>query len=209
MNWQLFREAAWDTWRGLSLLVTLLALWTTIAKRETRQVGLWWLASMLLLCVAIGAIRGTGIYIARADTRAMWQSGASAEMANATVDRVHRGDEVTLRLNDGEIRRVWLAGIDAPYWWPVYECYSQDSAEHLRLMVDGERVAAMFREDGRAHLYHAGQWVNIEMVHAGMARVGDEPDAALREALEQAEAMARAKGAGAWGVCWQRFGAAR
>ena len=115
----------------------------------------------------------------------------------ATVVRVHSGDEITLDTG----ARIRYACIDAPDFSGDH-CYAQDAAQYNYNLVMGQGVTVHETRDG-AHVYVGAAWINREMVAGGYARVTDGPVTPERKTLRRAEYEAAQGREGAWGICWR------
>ena len=107
--------------------------------------------------------------------------------------------------------RIRLIGVDTPEGTPAPECWADQARDRLRGMLpEGSTVWAspdLEWRDGydRTLLYlwtDDGRFVNYEAVAAGDAdAMLVEPNGAHHELFVDAEAAARAAGAGKWGAC--------
>ena len=134
--------------------------------------------------------------------------------ANGVVVRVVDGDTVQVKV-DGDTEPVRLIGVDTPETVddrkPV-QCFGPEaSARTQSLLPPGtavrlERDAEARDKYGRllAYLYRAsdGLFVNLVLVRDGFGSVLlIEPNVTYASIFRDAQADARQKGAGLWGVC--------
>ena len=169
----------------------------TTPRRSTRAVVAGFVGALLL----------AGIWVAASALRGSTGEGMPAGADVITVQRVVDGD--TLVTADGT--RVRLIGIDAPEAHPEPECGADAATARLReLAPEGARLRAVAdREDldrydrELRYLWTAdGTFVNEALVaegHAETIRVA--PNTRYAERFADAEAAARAQGAGRWGTC--------
>lgn len=129
-------------------------------------------------------------------------SSSDAGVGVVEVAEVIDGDTLDVRL-DGTKERVRIIGINAP---ERGECLDAQATAALRDLVDGRSVSLVVdttdRDDfGRLLRYVevGGTDVGEELVRAGLALARRyPPDVARAEALESAQAAARADGTGLW-----------
>lgn len=134
--------------------------------------------------------------------------------ANATVSRVVDGDTVVVQLGT-VTESVRLIGVDTPETVdqrsPV-QCYGPEASDRTKALLPPgtpvrlERDAEARDQYGRllAYVFRAadGLFVNLALVREGAGTVlVIEPNATFAVQLRDAEATARAAGAGLWGAC--------
>lgn len=149
----------------------------------------------LLIGVAVGGCSDSGIVPATAG------DGSPA----AEVVQVIDGDTIEVRLPDGKLERVRLIGIDAP---EVDEPGSEEATSGLKGLVEGEHVRMEADVSDRdrfdrllRYVIVGDVFVNETLVREGLAAaVRYPPDTARAETLEAAEAFARGRQSGLWGV---------
>lgn len=125
--------------------------------------------------------------------------------STAEVVQVVDGDTIEVRLSDGRLERVRLIGIDAP---EVGEPGSEQATARLGELVEGERirmdtdVSDRDRFDRLLRYVMVGDvFVNELLVREGLAAaVRYPPDTERAETLEAAEALAKGRQSGLWGV---------
>ncbi len=134
----------------------------------------------------------------------VWDGDTLRATVDTPNDLVPTTDEVRIR----------LIGIDTPELTPGEECGAIEARDALRaLLPDGSTVWAAPDLDpvdgyGRLLLYlwtDDGRFVNYELVATGAAEaIRVAPNDAHFELLSDAEASARAAGAGQWATCLTR-----
>lgn len=130
---------------------------------------------------------------------------------DGVVMEVLDGDSVVL-LMDGELRRVEIAGADAPEWVEKAKeprAYSVEARRFLANLIQGERVAVLEPEPGatdqlgrrRAHLFRLPDrtMVDLEIVRQGYGKVATRASAPYREILDWYETRAKELDRGLWG----------
>jgi micrococcal nuclease len=129
----------------------------------------------------------------------------------ATVVGVTDGDTFTVR-RGGREEKVRLIGIDAPevgWYGGAAECFGAESGRFLRGELTGARVRLetdqeRHDEHGRllAYAYVGSRMMNLTLVRRGYAEARlYPPNARHQQRLDEAEAGARASGAGLWSAC--------
>lgn len=169
----------------------------------------------LVVALAVGACGGGGA--GGADGAATDGSGAPGDLEAgaggggepAEVVRVVDGDTLVVEVAGVE-ERVRLVGVNTP---EEGECWYEQASDELAALVGDEVGLEADVSDrdqhGRLlrHLFtgEVGEtWVNLELVRAGAAVSRSyPPDTTRQEALDEAEEVARAEGAGRWaaGAC--------
>jgi micrococcal nuclease len=167
---------------------------------------------LVFVALTVAALVAGGCSRARTPTT---PTAASADGANATVDRVVDGDTIRIVAAGGRSERVRLIGIDTPETKdprrPV-QCFGKEaSAFTTKLLPRSTRVRLVRDVEGRdrygrllAYVYRAsdGLFVNLALADGGYARAltippnvahVDEFLAAVRTAREQARVL--------WGRC--------
>lgn len=132
-------------------------------------------------------------------------------LVDAVVMEVLDGDSVVLLL-DGELRRVEIAGADAPEWVERAKeprSYSVEARRFLINFIQGERVAVLEPDPGatdqlgrrRAHLFRATDqtMVDLEIVRQGYGKVAARASGPYREILDWYETRAKELDRGLWG----------
>ncbi|MBN1334727.1 MAG: thermonuclease family protein [Deltaproteobacteria bacterium] len=118
-------------------------------------------------------------------------------------------------LPGGDVPRIRLLCIDAPEVWSSPECFGEEARAYARARVEGTRVQLVFDRDctdtyGRGLAYvktrsalGTGALFNLELVREGYAVMIDDffADYTWCPEIAEAEAEARAEGAGGWGAC--------
>jgi micrococcal nuclease len=142
-------------------------------------------------------------------------AAASADGANATVDRVVDGDTIRIVAAGGRSERVRLIGIDTPETKdprrPV-QCFGKEaSAFTSRVLPRSTRIRLVRDVEGRdrygrllAYIYRArdGLFVNLALAEGGYARaLTIPPNVAHVDEFVAAVRRARQERRGLWGKC--------
>ena len=172
---------------------------------------------LLLLAVVVGGILALQA-VSGSAARPSPSAAAADGLVRATVIGISDGDTIRVRLDDGSVERVRYIGIDAPeIAHPedgiAAECYgSEASAADATLVAgkvvflerdvsDRDRFGRLLRHvwlpTGTTRLLVATELVRRGMAFAHVYR----PDIARDREIVDAEAEARAAGAGLWGAC--------
>jgi micrococcal nuclease len=153
--------------------------------------------------------------VAAGCSRARTPAAASADGANATVDRVVDGDTIRIVAAGGRSERVRLIGIDTPETKdprrPV-QCFGKEaSAFTAKLLPRSTRVRLVRDVEGRdrygrllAYVYRArdGLFVNLALAEGGYARaLTIPPNVAHVDEFLTAVRTAREQSRGLWGRC--------
>ncbi len=134
-----------------------------------------------------------------------------AELVDAVVMEVLDGDSVVLFL-EGELRRVEIAGADAPEWVEKAKeprSYSVEARRFLINLIQGERVTVLEPDPGatdqlgrrRAYLFRVPDqtMVDLEIVRQGYGKVATRASAPYREILDWYQTRAKELERGLWG----------
>jgi len=161
---------------------------------------------------AVAAVVAAGCSRAASPAR---PAPASADGANATVDRVVDGDTIRVAAAGGRSERVRLIGVDTPETKdprrPV-QCFGKEaSAFTTKLLPRSTRVRLVRDVEGRdrygrllAYVYRArdGLFVNLALAEGGYARtLTIPPNVAHADEFVAAAADARDAGRGLWSAC--------
>ena len=146
-----------------------------------------------------------GLLAAACSESAVAPGTADDGSPTAEVVQVVDGDTIEVRLPDGRLERVRLIGIDAP---ELGEPGSSEATARLTELVEGEEirleadVSDRDRFDRLLRYVMVGEvFVNETLVREGLAAaVRYPPDTERAETLEAAEAVARGRQSGLWGV---------
>lgn len=133
------------------------------------------------------------------------------DLVHAVVMEVLDGDSVVLLL-DGELRKVEIAGADAPEWVEKAKeprSYSVEARRFLINLIQGERVAVLEPDPGatdqlgrrRAHLFRVPDrtMVDLEIVRQGYGKVATRASGPYLEILEWYQTRAKELERGLWG----------
>lgn len=142
-------------------------------------------------------------------------AAASADGANATVDRVVDGDTIRIVAAGGRSERVRLIGIDTPETKdprrPV-QCFGKEASAFTTRLLPPKTGVRLVRDAeardryGRllAYVYRArdGLFVNLALAEGGYARpLTIPPNVAHTAEFVDAARTAREQGKGLWGRC--------
>jgi len=134
--------------------------------------------------------------------RATVAASGAPTVAAVAVEEIIDGDTVRLRIG-GAAESVRLIGINTP---ERGECLSAEATERLTELLDGRAITLEQDTSDRdrygrllRYVYADGELVNEALVESGLAIARRyEPDTALADRLDTAQARAQAAGAGQW-----------
>jgi endonuclease YncB( thermonuclease family) len=124
---------------------------------------------------------------------------------NLQVIKISDGDTIKIRLADGSIKSIRVAGIDAPevcqpYWRVSRDFLSQTLGRGKGVSIYPYKTDKYGREV--ANVYVRGKDVGLDSVKSGFAwhtrKYTHEQPAEVRTQYEQAEREAQARRAGLW-----------